>query len=151
RHAAHRSGADLAVADELEDRLRRRIAELAPAEALLGRHAAAVAPERCRGREPTFAVACGERPDLVDRGAAAREREPLRDAEREVESRDHGRLRGEDAPHRFLARRKGAALDETAGANDGEPDSLRTAGARPVDRNYRRLRHVETVPCERGR
>src|SRR5207245_1169451 len=76
-HAAYRARTDLAVPDELEDRLCGREPLLAAAEPLPRGHAAPRAPER-RGRpQPSLTLPCRERPHLADRAAAVLAREPL--------------------------------------------------------------------------
>src|SRR5437667_12179111 len=65
RHAAHGTGTDLTVADELEYRLRARVALFARPEPLVTRHSAAVTPERRGRREPAVGVAPPERPPGV--------------------------------------------------------------------------------------
>src|SRR5205085_9212323 len=106
----YRAGAHLAVADELEYRLRARVSLLALPEPLRARHVATVAPERCRRCEPVVAGARRERPHLFDLRAPALACEPFRHAEREVETRDQRGREVADVSGCFSARRQGTAL-----------------------------------------
>ena len=163
RHAAHRSGADLPVADELEDRLRGR--ERALAAAGSGARAA-----RRSGRARTAASArasvspsrVGERPHVVDRSSQpCSTREPLGNAEREVEA-DDDRARGSCSTSSIvsIAGAAGRGLDRRRRRSMATQIPLRwpAASARPTSRPRQRWpefgrrsqpeRYVARMPAE---